>query len=146
MFWLHMAARAVLAPSVFGVAGAVFGADGRVLLVKQSYTRGWRFPGGGVDRGEAPMAAVLRELAEEVGLSGGTAEFFGLYSRPAGWATNIIALYRVTGGTIAFRPNWEIRDICYADPLAPPQGTTPATIRRLQELTGAMPKSEKWQA
>ena len=146
MFGLHMTARALLAPTVLGVAGAVFDGEGRVVLIKQSYSRGWRFPGGGVDRGEPPAAALLRELSEEIGLSGGSAEFFGLYSRRAGWATNVTALYRVTGGTIAFRPNWEIRAMCLADPLAPPEGTTPATIRRLQELSGALPKSEFWQA
>jgi len=140
-----MSVRALFAPVVLGVAGAIFTTDGQVLLIRQSYTKGWRFPGGGVDRGEAPGAAVLRELSEEVGFSGGSAEFFGLYSRKAGWATNVIALYRITGGTVAFKPNWEIRDICYADPLSPPEGTTPATIRRLQELTGALPKGEYWQ-
>ena len=146
MFGLAMTARALVAPVVLGVAGAIFAPDGRVLLIKQSYTKGWRFPGGGVDRGEEPHAAVLRELAEEVGFSGGEAEFFGLYSRPAGWATNVVALYRVTGGTVAFRPKWEIREVCYADPLAPPEGTTTATFRRLKELTGALPKVERWQS
>jgi len=140
-----MSVRALFAPVVLGVAGAIFTTDGQVLLIRQSYTKGWLFPGGCVERGEAPGAAVLRELSEEVGFSGGSAEFFGLYSRKAGWATNVIALHRITGGTVAFKPNWEIRDICYADPLSPPEGTTPATIRRLQELTGALPKGEYWQ-
>jgi len=141
-----MTAKALIAPVVLGVAGAVFDPTGRVLLVKQSYMRGWRLPGGGVARGEAPSQALTRELAEEVGLSGGVAEFFGLYSRKAGWATNVIALYRVSGGEIAFRPNWEVREICFADPLAPPDGTTPATLRRLAELAGARPRAEHWDA
>lgn len=139
-----MTAKALISPVVFGVAGAVFDSEGRVLLAKQSYMRGWRLPGGGVGRGEAPSRAVLRELAEEVGLSGAHAELFGLYSRKAGWATNVIALYRVTGGAVAFRPNWEVRAICFADPLAPPEGTTPATRRRLEELLGARPRTELW--
>jgi ADP-ribose pyrophosphatase YjhB (NUDIX family) len=141
-----MLARALVAPVVLGVTGAIFDSGGRVLLVKQSYMRGWRLPGGGVGRGEAPSLALRRELAEEVGLADGTANFFGLYSRRAGWVTNVIALYRVSGGTVAFRPNWEVREICFADPVAPPEGTTPATQRRLAELAGARPKAEHWEA
>lgn len=140
-----MTAKALISPVVLGVAGALFDPAGRVLLVRQSYMRGWRLPGGGVERGEAPSQAVLRELAEEVGLSGADAEFFGLYSRKAGWATNVIALYRLSGGKVEFRPNWEVRAICYADPLSPPEGTTPATRRRLEELAGTRPRTELWQ-
>lgn len=145
-YGLMMTARALFAPTVMGVAGAVFDAGGRVLLIRQSYTRGWLFPGGGVDRHEAPTAALMRELHEEVGLQGGTAEFFGLYTRKAGWATNVIALYRVTGGSIDFKPSWEVRQAAFFDPLSPPDGTTGATRRRLQELMGALPKGEHWQA
>ena len=141
-----MMVRALIAPVVLGVSGAIFDSTGRVLLVKQSYMRGWRLPGGGVGRGEAPSLALARELAEEVGLSGGTAEFFGLYSRKAGWATNVIALYRIADGSVTFRPNWEVREIFFADPLAPPDGTTPATRARLAELAGARPKAEHWNA
>ena len=140
-----MTARALFAPTVFGVAGAVFNAQGQVLLIKQSYTKGWRFPGGGVDRGESPDKALVRELSEEVGLTGGEAEFFGLYTRRAGWATNLIAFYRVTGGSVNFRPNWEVREAGFFDPMNPPDGITPATLRRLQELAGALPKDEYWQ-
>lgn len=42
--------------------------DGRVLMVHPSYRRTLDFPGGGVGRGEAPAAAALRELDEEVGI------------------------------------------------------------------------------
>lgn len=39
---------------------------GEVLLVRHSYgSRSWALPGGGVARGEAPIAAATRELAEE---------------------------------------------------------------------------------
>ena len=84
VFRLMMTVRALLKPVAFGVAGAVFDGQGRVLLVKQSYMRGWRLPGGGVDRGEPPADAVLRELVEEVGLSGARAEFSA--STAANWA------------------------------------------------------------
>jgi len=40
-----------------------------VVLVGQSYAAGWHLPGGGVQRGEPPTKAVLRELKEELGLT-----------------------------------------------------------------------------
>ena len=124
--------------------GLVIDGQGRVLLVRHSYMTGWSLPGGGVDRGEPPEVAVFRELAEEVGLSGGLAVFSGLYTRRTGWATNVIALYRITGGTVNFRPGWEVRDILWADPAhQPPSGTDPGSLRRLAELKGR-PVSPYW--
>jgi 8-oxo-dGTP pyrophosphatase MutT (NUDIX family) len=143
-FRLLMTVKAVLSPTAFGVAGMVEDVQGRVLLVRHSYKTGWALPGGGVDRGEPPAQAVLRELAEEVGLTGGTVLFQGLYTRRAGWATNVIALYRVTGAQVAFKPNFEIREICFADPAVLPPGVTPATVRRLAELAGTIPVSPYW--
>jgi 8-oxo-dGTP pyrophosphatase MutT (NUDIX family) len=139
-----MAVRALFAPTALGVSALVMDEAGRVLLVRHSYNPGWRLPGGGVGRGEPPAEAVLRELGEEVGLGGGSAAFVSLHTRGVGWATMVVALYRVTGASIAFRPNLEIREICFADPRHPPQGCTPATLRRLAEFTGKAPLSPYW--
>jgi len=43
-------------------------ADGRVLLVGQTYRARWGLPGGLLKRRETPAAAARREVAEEVGL------------------------------------------------------------------------------
>ncbi len=141
-FWFRffITVRALVSPTAFGVTGAVVDDAGRVLLVRHRYMPGWQLPGGGVDRGEPPELAVLRE---EVGLSGSEAVFLGLYTRPAGWATNVIALYRVTGATVNFRPSLEILETCFADPASPPPGCSAATLRRLAELQGA-PASSYW--
>jgi 8-oxo-dGTP pyrophosphatase MutT (NUDIX family) len=143
-FRLLMALRALWSPSVMGVAAAVEQADGRVLLVRHRFDPDWRLPGGGVSRGEPAGAAILRELAEEVGLAGGATQFFALYTRRVGWATAVVAFYRVSGADVNFRPNLEIREICFADPLQPPPGCAPATLRRLKELTGAAAVSPYW--
>ena len=46
-----------------------FDDHGRLLLIRHSYGSGsWMLPGGGIARGEDPLAAALRELAEETGL------------------------------------------------------------------------------
>ncbi|MGH7023936.1 MAG: RNA pyrophosphohydrolase [Caulobacteraceae bacterium] len=46
--------------------------DGKVWLGRRADTQGpanWQFPQGGVDAGETPEAAALRELAEETGVT-----------------------------------------------------------------------------
>lgn len=57
------------APSfTVGALCVITRSDGRVLLVSQSYRRGWGLPGGLAGRGEAVEDAVRREVREEVGL------------------------------------------------------------------------------
>jgi 8-oxo-dGTP pyrophosphatase MutT (NUDIX family) len=142
---LIVSVKALLSPVAFGVTAIAEDAQGRVLLVRHRYMRGWQLPGGGVGRNEPPAEAILRELKEEVGLVGSDApQFVGLFSRTAGIATNVIALFRMANVQIDFRPNWEIREILFADPAAPPEGTTPATLRRLAEMNGKTKPSPFW--
>lgn len=60
-------------PRKLVVAGLVLGEDGRILITQrradQSLPLQWEFPGGKVEPGEAPTAALARELAEEVGIT-----------------------------------------------------------------------------
>lgn len=142
--WL-LAYKALRTPVAFGVNAIVPDAQGRLLLVRQRYTPGWHFPGGGVDRGEPPAKAIVRELQEEVGLrAGAPPELHGLYTRAVGVATNVVALYLVREATISFRPNAEIAEIVWADLNAPPDEATPATLRRFAELKGEAAQSEYW--
>ena len=54
------------------VAAALVDRDGRVLLQQRPAGRQmaglWEFPGGKVDEGELPEAALIRELGEELGI------------------------------------------------------------------------------
>lgn len=88
---------------------------------------------------------MLRELREEIGLSGAAApELFGLYVHQVGLVTNHIALYRVTGGTADFKPGWEIRDMIWVDPAEPPPSAAPGTRRRLAEFCGKAQINPIW--
>lgn len=55
------------------VAAAMIDADGRVLVQQRPPGKPmaglWEFPGGKIDVGETPEAALRRELAEELGIA-----------------------------------------------------------------------------
>lgn len=59
-------------PTMVVVAAALVDRDGRVLLQQRSAGRQmaglWEFPGGKVEAGERPEAALVRELREELGI------------------------------------------------------------------------------
>ena len=58
-------------PALRVAAYAVVAVDGRVLLTQMSQNTPipgqWALPGGGLDHGEAPIDAVVREVHEETG-------------------------------------------------------------------------------
>jgi ADP-ribose pyrophosphatase YjhB (NUDIX family) len=69
--WLVRGAARVVAPRhAVGAVGVVFDREGRVLLVEHAFRTDfpWGLPGGWVEPGEEPSAAVKRELREELGL------------------------------------------------------------------------------
>ena len=55
------------------VAAALVDADGRVLLAQRPQGKSlaglWEFPGGKIEPGETPDAALVRELEEELGIA-----------------------------------------------------------------------------
>nr|WP_253945649.1 NUDIX domain-containing protein [Nocardioides sp. zg-DK7169] len=72
-------------------AYAVIVRDGRILLsrIAERIAQGemWTLPGGGLERGEEPRAAVVREVHEETGLRATVGERARVYTfhQPAAW-------------------------------------------------------------
>ena len=62
---------------LFSAAGRVFVARRADMANAEGAPGGWQLPQGGIDAGEDPRGAVLRELAEEIGT--GDAEIIGEY-------------------------------------------------------------------
>ena len=59
-------------PVILVVAVALVDPDGRVLIAQRPEGRAmaglWEFPGGKIEPGETPEAALIRELDEELGI------------------------------------------------------------------------------
>jgi 8-oxo-dGTP diphosphatase len=62
----------IATPIVLVAAVALVDRDGRVLLAQRPEGKSmaglWEFPGGKVEAGETPEAALIRELEEELGI------------------------------------------------------------------------------
>lgn len=83
-------------PKTFGVK-CVVECGGQVLFVRNSYGSRdqWTFPGGGVHRGEDPIAAAKREVLEEVGVVAHDPVFVGEYSHAQEYKRDTVMVYRV---------------------------------------------------
>lgn len=61
-----------MTPTLLVSAVALIDVDGRVLLAQRPEGKSmaglWEFPGGKVEAGETPEAALIRELREELGI------------------------------------------------------------------------------
>lgn len=71
------------------VGAVLFARDGRVLVARradipntEAPAGAWQLPQGGMDEGEDPRAAVMRELAEEIGTSSAS-----ILAEYPGWLT-----------------------------------------------------------
>ena len=81
---VHIGNELVLLPSV---AVMVCDAMGRLLLVRDCATGLWQTVGGGMDPGEQPADAAVREAFEETGLHVEPTRIIGVYAGPLFYLT-----------------------------------------------------------
>lgn len=129
-----------------GVRAACFDESGRVFLVRHTYVEGWHMPGGGVERHEHARQALDKELREEGNLEALTPpQLFQVYFNRQVTSRDHVLFYRVLVRQTAPRlPDREIAECGFFDPDALPEGTTPATRRRLKEVAGELPPADFW--
>ena len=96
-----------------GVFAAIFDDKGRILCVRMNYAaRAWTTPGGLVEPGESPLAALKREVLEESGLDVVADGLVGVYSKPQKDDVVLFLRARVLGHS-PWQPNAEISQMGY---------------------------------
>lgn len=105
-----------------GVQGALFDADGKLLLEQRKDDALWGLPSGWVEAGEGPETALTREFQEEAGLRVEPVKVIGFYTRLPGEyqqphsSVHILYLCGYLGGSL--RKSHESLDMTYTDPAA----------------------------
>ena len=93
-----------------GCSAAIINDEGKILLTRRLDNGQWRLPSGGVEAGESPSEAVIREVLEETCLRVRVKRLVGVYSDPNqlvmyadGVKVQIVAIrfeVEVTGGAL----------------------------------------------
>lgn len=129
---------------VIHVVGAAI-CQGDVCLVAQRgpsmrLAGSWEFPGGKVEAGEAPRAALAREVQEELGLTVSVGELLGTAEAPAGEQRVRLDVYAcaIEGGALELREHslaeWatadELSSFAWADADVPIVPSVAAFLRQ----------------
>ena len=105
-----------------------------VLLLLRTSPRAWEFPGGQVERGEAPEAAVVRETREETGLHVRAERMLGWYRR-TGFRPHRSPVYVCAPKGGELRRNWESVRVQWFSVDDLPAGLFPWYVPLIQDAT-----------
>jgi ADP-ribose pyrophosphatase YjhB (NUDIX family) len=122
-----------------GAFAIIFDTQNRVLLCHRRDMDAWNLPGGGVERGELPTEAVLREVKEETGLEADIERLLGVYGKVNKPNELVFSfLCRVTGGKLTLTD--ESDDTRYFAIEDIPSNTSPRQVERIHEALSQPPQ------
>lgn len=139
--------RAARHKVTLGVQAMLWDEQRRVLLVRHGYRPGWHFPGGGVEKAESIHVAIAREVEEETGIAlEGTPRLYGIYAHFDAFPGDHIVLFisNAWRQVRTHEPNKEIAEVGFFSFDRLPEGTTPQTRRRIDEVFAGKPPSSHW--
>lgn len=112
-----------------GAFAVIFDDRARVLLCHRTDRNAWNLPGGGIEDHESPREAVIREVAEEIGLEVAVQRLVGMYFMPS--SRNIAYTFHCvrTGGCL--RTSNEADQIGWFERGCLPETTLPRHIERV---------------
>lgn len=113
--WFQTLVSRVVRPRFrMAVAALVFDEQGRILLFKHTYRKlVWGIPAGGLEYGEQPKDAIVREFFEETGITVEVVNLLLADSSPHFHHVSLVYLCEIVAGK--FRESHEISEIQYFD-------------------------------
>jgi len=113
--WVHLLAARIVRPRfLMAVAALVFDEQGRILLFKHTYRKlAWGIPAGGLEYGEQPKDAMIREFFEETGMSIKVQSLLLADSSRYFQHVSLVYLCKVIAGE--FQESYEISEMQYFD-------------------------------
>jgi 8-oxo-dGTP pyrophosphatase MutT (NUDIX family) len=124
-------------PRTFGAHALALTPERKIVLVKLRYASGWRLPGGGRKRDEDGRAAVLRELREEIGMTGhGEVRLACELDERVDFKRDLAALLIVEDVRYAPKWSWEVEQVIEARLDALPTGMSQRALRWIETLRG----------
>lgn len=125
---------------------ATIDGDGRFLLVKHTYTPGWIFPGGGVERGETCGDCAIRELREEAAVvPKEPLQLYGIFSNHKYFPGDHLLFYVLRQfEQQTFKRSLEIADARFFHPSELPERVDGGSRRRIEEIISGKPLSGLW--
>lgn len=114
---------------VLAAFALIFDEAGRVLLCHRTDADLWNLPGGGVEEGESPWDAVVREVLEETGLEARVDRLEGVYSKPL--QGQVIFSFRCSVVSGELTPTAESDRCEYFAPDELPPYTVPKQVERI---------------
>jgi len=113
--WVHTLAALTARPRFrMAVAALVFDEQGRILLFKHTYRKlDWGIPAGGLEYGEQPKDAMIREFFEETGMTIRVERLLLAESSRYFQHVSLIYLCKIIAGE--FSESHEISEIQYFD-------------------------------
>ncbi len=144
-FGLHTYLRLTRSKTL-GVRVAIFDDAGAVMLVRQSYSRGWILPGGGVEKGEMLKYAAKREILEEGGIvAEGPLHLHGIFSNEKVFAGDFVCLFVLRQfRREIWKPDSEILEAKFFPTDRLPEDITDGSRTRLDEILKGREISEYW--
>jgi 8-oxo-dGTP diphosphatase len=111
--WIHVLAMRMFRPTFrAAVAAMIFDEQGRILLFKHTYRKfEWGIPAGGLEYGEQPEKAIVREFFEETGMQIKVEKLLLAESSKEDHNISLIFLCKIVDG--AFKQSFEISEMKY---------------------------------
>ena len=121
-----------------GAFTVIFDKHNRVLLCHRCDLNMWNLPGGGVESGELPTEAAVRETREETGLDIEIERLVGVYGKPYQDDLVFVFTAKIVGGQLTLTDEadecryFALRDF--------PANTIPKYVERIQDAAANHPQ------